>query len=113
MLTIAELLELEFPDDIIWTSGSRCPIHNASPQVRGSETSGHLAIWGDNGIESVALDWTLRIWNPYRAREVCRCAVKWGARGIGYMPDDEAGHIDLKPRTAWWIVKDGKIEYFF
>jgi len=110
MLTIAELLELQFKD-IVWTSGSRCPTHNRA--VGGSENSGHKAIWGDNGIESVALDGTLRVWNPFRAREVCRRAIQHGARGVGYMPDLEAFHFDLKPRTAWWVVRNGKIEYFF
>ena len=108
--TIAELLALEF-EDIVWTSGSRCENHNRA--VGGSKASGHLPIWGDNGLESVALDWTLKEWSSYRAREVCRRAIKHGARGVGYMPDMKAGHFDLKPRTAWWKVRHGKIEYFF
>lgn len=112
---ITDLLMLEFPG-IEWTSGSRCQTHNASPQVRGSATSGHLPIWGEHGIQSVAVDGTLQPWDSYLVREILRRAVKHGARGIGYMPDIKAFHLDRKPRTAWWKVEGGlggKYEDFF
>lgn len=108
--TIGELLTTEFPD-IEWTCGSRCEKHNA--KVGGSPTSGHLAKHGENNDETVALDGTVRPWNPWRVRIILWRAIQHGAKGIGYYPDSKHFHIDRKPRVQFWKAGPKALEYFF
>jgi len=109
-------LHAEFGERLRRSSGSRCPKYNASPEIRGSDTSAHLPIWGENGKETVGGDYELLHATERDRRRLAWIAVREGALGVGYMPDDNAIHVDRKPRRyglALWKVKNGKTEYFF
>jgi len=101
MLSIIEAISMCFPD-VVWTSGCRCELHNRA--VGGTIDSGHLAKWGMDGKSCAAGDWTLKVWDDYRARKVIQLALREGATGVGIYYDNKKphGHIDRKPRFQIW-----------
>jgi len=116
LITLDELLHIAFGDRLRRSSGTRCRAYNTSEEIKGSRTSGHLPIWGPENNESVAGDYELIDATETDLRRLMWTAIQEGALGVGYMPDDNALHVDLKPRgygVALWIVRDGKITYFF
>lgn len=115
VLTIIELLSLEFPQ-IKWTSGSRCEKYNRA--VGGSPNSGHLPKHGNSGQDTVAVDGTVEPWDNWLVRKIIWRAIQHGARGIGvyyYLRPKKQNsfHLDRKPRIQFWKRGLKGLLYFF